>query len=144
MEANRKYRKANPEKIRERARARKAEQRTTEPDLLSAWQRNNPHLTVTYRPGRREARPSWLTPSQLELMRSIYMEARRLTRETGVRHHVDHIHPLRGETVCGLHVPWNLQILTASENCRKQNRLDAQDLTAQTGAMHPCSGGTRP
>lgn len=38
--------------------------------------------------------------------------------------HVDHIMPLNHEKFTGLHAPWNLQILTASENCRKRNKID--------------------
>jgi len=67
--------------------------------------------------------PSWLTPEQFLEMRAVYQKAWELTKETGVLHEVDHIYPLRGETVSGLHVPSNLQVLTRSENCKKHNNL---------------------
>lgn len=67
-----------------------------------------------------KATPSW---ADHDAISSVYAECSKLSRETGIKHHVDHIVPLRGKNVCGLHVHWNLQILTASENCRKGNRL---------------------
>ena len=62
--------------------------------------------------------PGWV---DLEAIRKIYEEAQRITSETGIKHHVDHIIPLRGKTVCGLHVPENLQVLRAGDNSRKSN-----------------------
>lgn len=70
-----------------------------------------------------QATPPWLTDEQKAEIKAIYAECRRLQEETGIAHNVDHIHPLQGETVCGLHVPWNLQVLTESENCAKHNNL---------------------
>lgn len=58
-----------------------------------------------------------------EKIRAIYAEAARLTRETGIKHEVDHIYPLQGKNGCGLHVETNLQILTKTENIRKRNRM---------------------
>lgn len=52
-----------------------------------------------------------------------YINAARLTRETGIPNAVDHIMPLKGNNLSGLHVPWNLQILTKSENSKKHNKV---------------------
>ena len=69
------------------------------------------------------ASPPWLTRQQVRAMEHFYVEAARMQALDGVKRHVDHIYPLQGETMCGLHVPWNLQVLTASENCRKSNKV---------------------
>ena len=71
------------------------------------------------------ATPAWLTESQIQEINSLYAESRRLSSATGVEHHVDHIVPLRGRTVCGLHVPWNLRVVTAEFNRRKSNTVEA-------------------
>lgn len=59
------------------------------------------------------ATPSWVDKKALVL---VYQEC-------PIGMHVDHIVPLKGKTVCGLHVPWNLQYLTPEQNLAKGNRL---------------------
>jgi len=73
------------------------------------------------RSGIEEATPKWLTPEQRAEIRAFYVRAKAM----GEGYQVDHIVPLRGRGVCGLHVPWNLQILTKAENIAKGNRYEA-------------------
>ncbi len=73
--------------------------------------------------GVKQAKPKWLTEEHLFMIAEIY-ELRDLRSElTGVVHHVDHIVPLRGQNCCGLHVPWNLQVIPAQDNLKKSNSL---------------------
>jgi len=68
--------------------------------------------------------PAWLSKEQLQEMEEFYSMAKDLERVFQWKHHVDHIVPLLGKTVSGLHVPWNLQILSAKENITKGNRYN--------------------
>ena len=123
-QAKKEYYARNREKVIERAQSR--------PDILKrAYRQNhkdrNPEVYKTLVSLRRRrfrlATPKWLTAEQKLEIRLLYRLAIELSRRTGVRHVVDHIVPLHGETVCGLHVPWNLQVITQDENLRKFNKL---------------------
>lgn len=70
-----------------------------------------------------EATPSWLDKNHHEQIENFYWLARDLNVVTGETYHVDHIIPLKGENVCGLHVPWNLQVLPSDLNLQKSNRI---------------------
>jgi hypothetical protein len=72
---------------------------------------------------KRLCMPKWLNKEQRQQITEFYVEAKRLTKLTGIEFHVDHIYPINGKTSMGLHVPWNLQILTREDNIAKGNRL---------------------
>lgn len=89
-----------------------------------------------YRLKLKRATPPW---SETEQIHALYRKAKQLSASTGVRHSVDHVVPLKGEYVCGLHVMANLQILTYAANVQKGNKYMEQDelwptYTAATGA----------
>ena len=71
-----------------------------------------------------KATPNWLSQEQIYAIKCVYIEADRLTLQTGVKHEVDHIVPLSGKTVSGLHVPWNLRAIPAQENNRRPRIWD--------------------
>jgi hypothetical protein len=73
------------------------------------------------RAAKRNACPTWVDRAEIKCF---YDQARALSKETGIKHHVDHIIPLKSKIVCGLHVPQNLVVITATDNLRKGNRFD--------------------
>lgn len=89
------------------------------------WRENHPErahaLSRRSIANRGLCTPKWLTPEQIKEMGEFYRTANRLTKETGIEHQVDHIYPLQGKLSCGLHVPWNLRVITAEENRLKSN-----------------------
>lgn len=66
------------------------------------------------------ATPSW---SDQKVCESIYLQARRISKETGIKHCVDHYYPLQGKNVTGLHIPDNLKIIPSKENNKKSNKM---------------------
>ena len=76
------------------------------------------------RAAKRNAVPKWINKDLKQEIQKFYVEARLKTRETGTKYEVDHIVPLMGKTVCGLHVPWNLRVITQFENRSKQNSFE--------------------
>lgn len=120
------YRKDNREKVRQADRRwRQANPavayETLRKSRLKFPERRREQL-AQYRARMLKATPPWLTEAQRAAMQEIYKEAVQLSNETGIPHHVDHVVPLRGRNVWGLHVPWNLQILPAVFNIKKGNR----------------------
>jgi hypothetical protein len=69
------------------------------------------------------ATPSWLTVEDFNKIEELYICAKMFKLYTGQEYHVDHIVPLQGKNICGLHVPWNLQVIPAKENLSKSNKI---------------------
>jgi hypothetical protein len=70
-----------------------------------------------------KATPKWLTDHHIEQIELLYEIAGALSSVRGEKAHVDHICPLKGKDCCGLHVPWNLQVIPAVANWKKGNRF---------------------
>ena len=102
--------KKNPEKVLVSAR----KYREKNPGATKLRPRN----TLERKRGRM---PPWLNAGHLAEMEAVYEYCAAL-RACGLDYHVDHIVPSQGKNVSGLHVPWNLQVITREENLRKGNR----------------------
>lgn len=94
---------------------------------ISEWGKKNRAKSLAKTNRRRaamlHATPPWLTAIHLAQIQEMYDVSAMLERQTGRKYNVDHIVPLQGRTVRGLHVPWNLQVMHERENFSKGNKL---------------------
>lgn len=108
------WRKRNPDKVKEMNRR-----------AGKKWASNNKGARNAIDMRRKAAKiqrtPKW---ADLEAIKMVYTEAAKLSKETGIRHEVDHIVPLQGVNVSGLHVHNNLQIITRRDNRSKGNKFN--------------------
>lgn len=96
-------------------------------EYRNTWKANNTLKiradTKARRRKHREATPPWLTRKEKSEIRQLYQIAITMSKTTGEQYVVDHIVPLRSDYVCGLHVPWNLRVITREENLKKSNKV---------------------
>lgn len=123
-EAKRRYYEANKELVMARATARPlAEKNKYKKKYKNKHPETYKALISVRRRRHKNATPPWVTAEQKMEMRQLYLLAQKLTATTGERYAVDHIIPLINAQVCGLHVPWNLRVITQEENLKKSNKL---------------------
>lgn len=142
LTAKQEYYKRNRDAVIARAQARPAEEKRA---YRKAWKEHNEMQVLAdnkvRRRKHRQATPPWLTKKQKTQIRQLYQIAITMTQTTGERYVVDHIYPLRSDTVCGLHVPWNLRVITQAENLQKSNTLP-DDADALAFHKSTCYKGT--
>ena len=112
---------ANKERVRKVAKAWRSGNPNKAALSRLQWRQNNPghagYLVAKRRALKKNATPKWLTAEQKQEIKSLYRRAKLEGKQ------VDHIVPLSHKRVCGLHVPWNLQLLTKAANTKKGNKL---------------------
>ena len=122
----------DPEKARKSARdrARRWGQRHKEVKTarFKEFKKSNPGLNA-YHCAKRHATklqrtPKWLTKDDMWIIREIYSLARLRTKVMKIEWQVDHIIPMKGQLVSGLHVPSNMQVILRDENVRKHNKYE--------------------
>lgn len=127
-EYRRNWRDANRDRVRQHSKQWRDKNLDRAREAERAWAKENAEKKAAKDARRRaselNATPRWLTNGHHRSIEAIYSAARTLTEKTGIQHEVDHVVPLRGKLVCGLHVPWNLQVISRAANRRKLNKHD--------------------
>jgi hypothetical protein len=126
-----KYYEKNKEEIKAIRRAYYYRNKEKEAQYQREWyDKNRGHanaLNAKRNLAKKHRLPAWLTDSNKKQIKIMYMLASSLTKTTGMSWHVDHIIPLQGENVSGLHIPENLQVIPAIENIKKRNKFEDTD-----------------
>lgn len=139
---NKQYREQNPEKIQqmhqdwrkanvEHDASRKQKYRTANAEKVKAkykqyYDANYPKMLAKrnkQHADKLKRTPVWLTEDDHWMIEQAYELAAMRTKMFGVAWHVDHVLPLRGKTVSGLHTPYNMQVILGVENLHKGNRV---------------------
>lgn len=134
-EKSKQWREDNPDRVKAQYRYNSEKSKKwsqNNPDKISKrnkrYRQNNPGKTNAHTAKRRAAKlkrtPPW---ADMKAIEAVYEEARALQESTGTPYHVDHIYPLQGETVSGLHVDYNLRAVPAKVNMSKGNRFGPDD-----------------
>jgi 5-methylcytosine-specific restriction endonuclease McrA len=128
---NSEYQRVNPDKCRIRSRRHYANNKRKENMRSAMWRKENKDLVQAYVSERRAMRKTRMPKDMATEYRWFFKEAHDLAKLrselTNVDWQVDHIVPLKGDGVSGLHVPWNIQIIPAAENIAKRNYLPPED-----------------
>lgn len=105
------YREKNIDQLRKKYRERQSAVRANQPWKVNA-------ANKARKAAQRKAMPLWADKSQIAV---VYQKSKELSKAFGVDFEVDHVVPLRGKTVCGLHVHANLQLLASDLNHKKRH-----------------------
>jgi len=143
-EASRRYRESRRELLRQKQNERRANNPEQQKESVRRTRAKDPARTREHQkryrlkhPGAcaahaalRRARVKQQTPpwADLAACQAFYDIAARVTRCTGIPFDVDHIIPLSGDGVCGLHIPTNLRVIPKKANQRKSNRIIGSQL----------------
>jgi hypothetical protein len=119
------WNKANPGKVAARAKEWYYKNKEVATARQKVYYEENKAQFVAYTVKRNldklNRTPGWLTEFDLLKIKCMYQLAAMRTKESGQDWHVDHIIPLRGKLVSGLHVPENLRVIPATDNLKKSN-----------------------